>query len=356
MTRAQLGSIQRLDKGRYRVSLEGDPKPDGKRTRKSKVVRGSREEAEIELAKMKLSAGRPVNESLTVDGFYQSVYLPSLDRLRENTRHTYVSYYDRHIKDRFGNVPLESLTALMVEQKLWEIEKPGAQRHAYAVLRQIVNMAYSYEFLDNNPFLRRIRLRPKQRYEPVAFVLSDIPKVLDAIRGENIEPVVLCMLFGGLRREEACALYWSDLTYKDGVILARIDKAYLCVKEEAMEAPVKTERSNRTVVIEDPAAGRLRELSAEGPLVPNVHGERMNPAVVAKRWRAIVKREGLKNVPMKNLRTSYATMLKQLGIDNATISELLGHTNLSTAYDHYFAVNVEAHRGVAEKLGRALRG
>ncbi|MEG2458527.1 MAG: tyrosine-type recombinase/integrase, partial [Raoultibacter sp.] len=130
--------------------------------------------------------------------------------------------------------------------------------------------------------------------------------------------------------------------------------AYMCVKERAIEVPVKTERSKRTVIIDNPASDRLMELRESGPLVPNMHGERMNPCVVAKRWRCIVNKRGLKSVPLKNLRTSYATMLKQCGTDNATISELLGHTNISTAYDHYFAINVDAHKGVAGRLRAAI--
>ncbi|MEG2533809.1 MAG: site-specific integrase [Gordonibacter sp.] len=162
------------------------------------------------------------------------------------------------------------------------------------------------------------------------------------------------MLFGGLRREEACALFWEDLSTESGMTLVRVNKAYMCVKERAIEVPVKTERSKRTVIIDNPASDRLMELRESGPLVPNMHGERMNPCVVAKRWRCIVNKRGLKSVPLKNLRTSYATMLKQCGTDNATISELLGHTNISTAYDHYFAINVDAHKGVAGRLRAAI--
>lgn len=355
MTRAQLGSIQRIDKDRYRVSVELD-RVSAKRQRKSKVVRGSRETAEIELAKMKLSAGMPVEIDMTVSMFFKTVYEPSLVRLREKTRSEYIRTYERHIEPRFGDKQISTLTSLMIEEKLWEIEKAGAQRHAYAILRQIINVAYQHDFIEKNPFHKRIRLRPKVHYEPAVFTINEFADVVKAIRGENIEPIILTMLFGGLRREEACGLFWDDITEHNGSVLIKVSKGLQCVGETPVEVSTKTERSNRTVVISPPASSRLLELKAarEGePLVPNIHGERMNPNIVAKRWRVICEEKGLKKVPMKNLRTSYATSLKQSGVDNATISELLGHTHLSTAYDHYFAVNLDAHKIIAEGFGKA---
>lgn len=362
MTRAQLGSIQRLDKDRYRIFMT-DGYKDGKQVRRSKVVRGSRDDAEIELAKMKLSAGQEVDVKMTVHQFYESVYEASLSRVRARTKEGYISTYKRHIKPRFGDILLANLTPLMIEEKLWEIPTAGAQRHVYAIFRQIVNMAYTYDFIEKNPFHKRIRLRPKEHYEPEVFLLSEFPTVLEAIRDENIEPLILVMMFGGLRREEACGLWWSDISVHDGNAIVRVERGLQCVKEKAVEVPTKTERSTRSVVISSPAAERLIELKkrAQKPpkgkksaLAPNRANDRMNPNVVMKRWKEICKDKGLKYVPLKNLRTSYATALKQNGVDNATISELLGHTHLSTAYDHYFAVNMDAHKGIAEALGSRL--
>ena len=356
--RAALGSIERLDKARYRISMEGDRTPEGKRTRKTKVVRGTREDAEIELAKMKLDAGKPIDRSMTVGFFWKAVYLPTLDHLKPRTRAGYVSDYTRLVEPRFGGDAIDELSPSYIERRLWEIESPGSQRAAFKMLRQIVNYAYGEQYTDNNPFLRHIRLRPKPRNRIRVFTMEQQAALMDALEGERIEPAILAMMRGGLRVEEACALYWEDLAFSDGRCYIDVSKAYLLVDNRPIEQDTpKTEDSSRIAVISGRAAERLLacrpELRSEGktPLVENRKGVRMRPDVMRARYKAIVARAGLPtDVPMKNLRHTFASSLNSMQASNAVISRLLGHGNLSTAYDHYLAAEVAQFERMADAL------
>lgn len=356
--RSTSGSIVKLDDNRYRVSIEL-PTVGGKRKRASKVVRGDRHDAEIELAKLKLSQCRPADvDNMTVGDFWRVVYRPHLAHLKPRTQAGYISDWTRLVEPRFAPDRLDNLTPAYIERRLWEIESPGSQRAAYKLLRQIVNYAYGEQYTDNNPFTRNIHLRPMPRYRIRTYTLDEQRRLVDVMRGEHIEPVVLVMLYGGLRVEEACALYWEDLAFRDGRCYINIDKAYLLVDNKPVEQDTpKTDESGRVAVISGSAAARLDCLRPSltpdmpTPLVSNRKGERMRPDVIRTRYKTLVRRAGLPvDVPLKNLRHCFASTLNELDIPNAAISQALGHSNLSTAYDHYLAAQIAHFERIADAL------
>ena len=352
--RAAMGAIQRLGKDRYRVSIETTPTPDGKRRRKTKVVRGTRSDAEAVLARMKLEEGKGTGEDMTVAEYWDTFYLPSIQNLSPSTVNGYTHQYEKYVRPMFGDRLLNTLKAREIETKLSEIDKPGAQRGAYKCLRQIVNEAYKDEIVESNPFQRRIRLKRMDKYEPEVLLLDDLPEWLQAIKGSKWEPVLLVMLFGGLRREEACALFWSDIEFGIDACSIRVDKALTEVGGKLHEGPTKTAESKRIVYLAGYPAERLLELSGEGALVPDSNGNRMAPNRISNEYRALMKRKGAKYVPMRNLRNSYATIMQGLGASDSLISKSLGHTNLKVDYDHYFAANEPAHLANARMLGDSV--
>lgn len=352
--RAAMGAIQRLDANRYRVSIELPP-VDGKRKRKTKVVRGTRSEAETVLARMKLDAGKRVDtDGITLSAYWDAFYEPTLSRVAPSTASGYRYTWDGLVRPLFGDREMGDLKAREIERGLLTIEKPGAQRNAYKLLRQMYNEAWRDELVDENPMQRRIRLKRMEHYEPEILLLDDLPSWLDAIRGSKFEAVLVCMLFGGMRREEACALFWEDFEFGVDACSARVDKTLTEVRGKVVEGPTKTAESTRSVFFAGWPASRLLELSDMGPLVPDANGKRMRPDKVSKEYRKLVESNGAKYVPMKNLRNSYATIMQGLGASDSLISKSLGHTNLKIDYAHYFAANAPAQMENARMLGDAV--
>ena len=352
--RSAIGSIERLGKDYYRVSVEGKRKKDGSRCRPSKTVRGPRSKAEAELAKLVLENGGDVEVEMTVSEYWDTFYRPSISQLAPSTVSGYEHQYDKYVKPLFGDMDLNSLKARGIESKLATIEKPGAQRGAYKLLRQIVNEAYRDEIVKDNPFFRRIKLKRMESYEPDVLLVEEVPKWLSAIKGSPWEPVLITMLFGGLRREEACALFWSDFEFGVDVCSVRVDKTLTEVGGKLHQGPTKTPESRRTVYFSGIAAQRLLELSGIGPLVPDANGNRMAPAKISREYKKMMDGKDAKYVPMRNLRNSYATIMQGLGTSDSLISKSLGHTNLKVDYDHYYAANARAHMDNARVLSDAI--
>ena len=353
--RAAMGAIQRLGKDHYRVSIEGRPKPDGSRTRHSKVVRGPRSEAEAVLARMKLDEGKLDDASdLTLAEYWKVFYEPTLSTLAESTASSYRYAWKGLVEPLFGNRAMSELKARDIERGILTIEKPGAQRNAYKLLRQMYNEAYRDELVDENPMTRRIRMKRMEAYQPDILLLNDVPAWVEAISGSKWEPVLLAMLFGGLRREEACALFWSDFEFGVDACSIRVDKTLTEVRGKLVEGPTKTAESTRTVFLGGWPAQRMLELSGEGPICPDANGNRTRPDRVSREYRKLMQGKDAKYVPMKNLRNSYATIMQGLGASDSLISKSLGHTNLNVDYAHYFAANAPAHMANARMLGESV--
>ena len=353
--RSHFGAIQYLGKNRYRISVEGERNPDGKRTRRSKVVRGSRRDAENALAVMRLEAGQPPEAGMTVSEYWELVYRPSLGVLAPSTVNGYERIWKRYVRDLFGGSKLCDLKARLIESKLSSIPAPGEQENAYKLMRQIVNLAYRDELIADNPFSRKIRRARKRAYEPPVLTLEMVSDWCDAVKGTRFEAVLLCMLFGGLRREEAAALYWDDVAFDSGFAIISVDKALTEVSGKKVAGPTKTPRSERTVFVSGYASDRLSSLALQGPMVPlcaDRTGHRMSPDKITKEYKAMMPPDLY--VPPRNLRTSYATIQQALGTPDSVISRTLGHTNLKVDYGHYFASNQTAYMAAAKALGDSL--
>lgn len=352
--RAAMGAIQRIGKDHYRVSIEGRPKPDGRRTRRTKTVRGTRSQAEAVLARMKLDEGKLDECDLTLSEYWETFYEPTLASLAESTQSGYRYAWEGLVCPLFGHRRMSELKTRDIERGLLTIEKPGAQRNAYKLLRQMYNEAYRDELVDNNPMSRRIRLKRMEAYQPDVLLVDDLPAWLDAVRGSRWEPVLLVMLFGGLRREEACALFWEDFEFGVDACAVRVDKALVEVGGKVHDAPTKTPESRRRVFMAGWPAARMLELQGTGPLVPDANGKRMAPDKISREYKRLMDGKGAKYVPMRNLRNSYATIMQGLGASDSLISKSLGHTNLKVDYAHYFAANAPAHMANARMLGEMV--
>lgn len=354
MTRAQLGSIERLGKDRYRISIEGERTDEGKRTRKTKVVRGTRNEAEIELAKMKLDLGKPSGIDLTVRAYWETTYLPAASRVSANSLNTYTHTYKKHVEPIFGDDLMSEMSARYIERKLLTIAAPSAREHAYKLLRQMFNEAWNWDMIESNPFLKKLRIDPPRRKEPDTLDIDGLIRWTQEMRGFRYEAAVLLCAYAGLRREEAVPLDWDkdiEFASNEGKLYAfvSIDKAYPVTGI----TETKTERSTRTVIIAPPTSMRLMELAGNGPVCPREDGGIASPQSVHmcyKRWSA--KRDVY--IPLRNLRTTYATLQQTIGTDATITSRALGHTKLSIDYAHYFATNRVAYMVAADALGDAV--
>ena len=166
-------------------------------------------------------------------------------------------------------------------------------------------------------------------------------EALERLRGHRIYPLVLLMVGAGLRRSEALAASWDDVEFGETVTV-RVDKSF----RHGTMRPTKNQSSVRTVPIAEPFASMLRDIRSEGRICP------MTEDAAKSSWRRLRKGElaGM-SIPMKNLRHTHESLMRDAGVSDSVNSQLHGHSDIKTDYRHYLARTSQSSRDAARRLG-----
>ena len=199
MSRSQFGTIQQVNPCKYRIFWQQGGK------KHSETVNGSREDAEIALARHKLESKGSVRD-MTLDEYWKVAVEPTFDTLSERTAHDYERLWRVELSPNLGFYMVSQLNWRTVEQGLAKICSPAVQRHAYRVLKKVCNLAVRDGLLRTNPVDRSIRLKPYKKREKMILSREELPDfILSAEKYKNFYLVML-EIGGGLRHEEACAV------------------------------------------------------------------------------------------------------------------------------------------------------
>lgn len=359
--RSALGSIQRLGPDYYRVSIEGGRDENGKRTRRGEYVRGTRQDAEIALAKLLLANGKPAGDasSMTLSQAWETYYRPTLPaRLKRDTIKHIDSTYRAHIEPLFGDSKMASLTTRGIEQKILTVEKPYARDHTFRVMRAFVNQLWNWDLLDSNPFEKKMNVKPPRKVEQPVMDAKMLVEWTRAMEGFEHEAAILLYPYAGFRRGEACPLTTEDLRFvetESGLLLFIKTKGE--VLDDGTYDKTKTERSDRTVVVAGYPAELIRYVVAgmePGWLVRMKDGSRATPHTFALHYKKWCEKKGIPWFCIRQLRTTYATLSQASGVDATVTSRALGHTKLSMDYAHYFMANAPSQIAAAQAISDAI--
>lgn len=368
MTRSHFGGVQRLGKDRYRISVEAEPHPDGRRRRKTKVVRGTRAEAEAELAAM---CGKGMPKSVTWGEFWKSKVEPQIATLAPKTAHEYRRLWNVELSPRIASDQVSDMDWHRANEVLTSISAPTVQRSSGRLLRKMCNMAIRDRggLLSSNPVDRAIEYAP-HRKRPKALVLSEgVRGFMSAIEGIKYEPLLLCELGAGMRPEEARALLWEDVSpfeLKGSVYAAvEVNKALTLLDgTRAVLKSTKNEPSERTAICGEPFASRLLHLAEgkSGPLVPSgrpydaskPESWYTSPQTVAHNWKQWCARNKVAHVTEENMRSSYATMMGEAMVPDSVVAGNMGHSDGTTKGQHYQRVTMRAKCMAADMLAESL--
>ena len=278
---------------------------------------------------------------MLVKDFHDRIWWPDCERrLRECTLVGYRGAWEASIERTWGSWNLEDIKPSDIEDWLRNgFSKPTGGANAFTTLRAMCSYAVKMEILDKSPCkLVRTPWSDKKKVKKPQPVLDkdQIRELIDGLRGSCVEPFVICTLTLGLRKEEGCALEWSDINLKTGEV--SITKGAQWVNGREVINPPKTKNSYRVLFLPEFALLRMREIHAElvdaGELHPRITFD-MNPNQVTFNYQREIRERNLPYVPPKNLRHSWATCALRAGVPISTVSKHLGHYDISVTANHY---------------------
>ena len=328
---------------------------DGKRIRKSFYGKNKREaRAKMEAWKKACSRDVLYAGGYSMKGFstwvdeWLSVYKRD-NGIREYTyQNTYKSRVEKYFKPYFGQRPLDSIYPIDV-QKFFNLHRDLAQA-TLDTLKTILVDIFG-KAIDNGLCIRNPakNINPKSSKLTVSkrvYTLRQWEKAVDwCIEHEQWD--VLTILKSGIRRGELLALKWTDIDF---------EKRQMAVNE-SMSPPVmddngnrtinyqvKTSASNRTIPIKDELAEYLSRIPRKS--------ERVFPCKNANAYGKSIRRVlarmsedcGIPCLTLHELRHTYATLLKEKGVDIYYIARLMWHADVRVTDKKYLHVDPEALR------------
>ncbi len=183
---------------------------------------------------------------------------------------------------------------------------------------------------------------------------------------DTISLAVLICLYTGLRVGEVCALRWEDIDLNNKYIVVnktvqriqQIQVPYRATKTILTVTPPKTDKAIRKIPISSvlySILSKYYEQNYRGDkhyVLTNCNGDMIDPCSIQYKFKELIKKLKLTSITFHGLRHTFATRCIELGMDIKTLSEILGHSNVSTTMNIYVHSTEQQKKNQMELLSQ----
>lgn len=340
--------------------------------------------------------GVVVNEKMTV-GQYLEEWIEGKDDIKANTHANYKRYIEKVFTPHLGHIRLRDLRPAPIKT-MFDAHThlaPSSAQRMRAVLRSALSDAYRAglvtvnaaalvkmpggrssralvwtsaresawrwevaALVEKGKTLTRARQAAPRPSSSMVWTPNHLGTFLDTIADHPLYPLFWIASHCGLRRGEVCGLMWSDLD--DGVIT--IERQIVCTPEGTIVDTPKSDASGRCVAVgragvemltKHRSAQRAEMLSwgvgkGSGYMFTTPDGRTLDPHWVSKEFKRLVTAADLPPIRFHDLRHTAASLMLASGSDMKTVSEILGHSDLSLTANIYTSVYEDAKQAAIE--------
>jgi len=376
------GSIQQRSPGTWSIRVELPPDPGTNRRRQKRVtVRGTKREAEVELANLlhQLNTGSLINPGkITLGDFLNSWLRDYVEtQVMVTTQQGYRTIIEKHLIPNLGSIPLAKLRpshlqayyakALVDGHRLQKRGlSPQTLLHHHRCLSGALNHAVKWGFVSRNVALAVDPPRATHK-EMHPLDWDGALRLLEASKESIYYPVIHLAVFSGLRRSEILGLRWRDLSIERSVVTVMQALHVLPGGRVIFQEP-KTERSRRTVTLSESAILVLKghrertestraalgmPISEDTLVFTNPDGGPILPNTLTHAFRRIASRAGL-DISFHGLRHTHVSLLIRQGIQARYIAGRVGHATTGMTNDVYGHLMIEGQREAADKFEEGM--
>lgn len=289
---------------------------------------------------------------------------------KASTVYKYVYLLQQHILPYWGDMEIRSITATEINQfshnKLngSETGRPLSKSYVRSMLL-IIHGVLTYAAQEGWYQPSQIKIhKPIPDKKCVPILTKEQQLLLESTLKQASAPIgigIMLALQTGLRIGEVCALRWEDIDRHNHILYVRstisriADPAATGKTILVTDAP-KTRASIRSI----PYTTSLENLLNTIPCTSASHflltdsTEFMSPRTLEYQYHVILKKSGLPSFTFHALRHTFATRCVEYGVDIKSLSEMLGHSNVSITLNTYVHSSVEMKRQQLEKMMSAM--
>ena len=288
--------------------------------------------------------------------------------VKESTFTRYHRYVEKYILPHLGALPVREIDCFCINRfgetllSVGGMHGAGLSPKTVTDILCVVKSILKFGRLSGYPCPTIDGIRYPQRKQKQIQILSGENRallekfVLEA--QDNTHLGILLSLYTGLRIGELCGLRWGDIDLNDGILSVRR------TVERIADLDPSSPNRTKVIVSEPKTSSSLRVIPLTGFLMEILRSRAQNgekyiltgkdtpaePHTVYMRYRKLMRAYHLEGYSFHALRHTFATRCMEVGFDTKTLSEILGHANISTTLAIYVHPSLEQKRLCMEKL------
>ena len=267
--------------------------------------------------------------------------------VKESTYANYSYIVYNYIIPYVGNYNVKKLNKKVLQDLILNLHEKSLSNKTIKDIIMVIKSSLRKVFEENKIKSFSLKLvYPKEKNIKTMNVLSKneqhilMEYIIKNISDKNVG--ILLSLLCGLRIGEVCALKWENIDLENKIIhiTKTIQRIYIKENNTILSKVVitnpKTIKSNRDIPINDFMYEKLINLRKNNNVfVLSGNAQYIDPRTYRNYFTKILKSLNLRHFKYHALRHTFASNLISLKIDYKTVSELLGHSNISLTLNLY---------------------
>lgn len=251
---------------------------------------------------------------------YSREYLP---KLKDSTSKDYENRIKRYILPKLGNANFDQIEQTQIKSLLLEIRNtaPTTSERVKAILSSVFSYARNKNLIDINPIQGIGKIYKEKRRERI-YTTDEMFSILKCISDFN-EPYrsnMMLIILTAQRVSEINTLKWSDIDLSEMKITIRAENTK---NGNQQVLPILPEVKIILSDIERYSKGVSEFLF---PVEPDFKTNRRSMSSLLKK---VKKLSGVSDFKLHDIRSKFATVLAERGIDRVIVGKLLNHKQMA---------------------------
>jgi integrase len=266
-------------------------------------------------------------------------------------------YAARDAASRFrrGRIPTERTRGLA----------PKSVKNVHRLLHRALGDAVAWQYLSMNPAEHASvpRDRGARRNRPQPWTLDELAAWLHVALTDRFAGMWILAATTGMRRSELAGLSRDMVDLEHGMLV--VEDTRVVVDGRVHDSDGKTEDSRRTISLDQFTVAALRKHIAmldrerltfkpsypdHGKLMVFEDGRRLHPDTITSRFNHLVDLAGVRRIRLHDVRHTYATLARDLGVNRKIVTDRLGHANETVTQQIYTHKSTGHDRPAAEMI------
>lgn len=313
------------------------------------------------------------NKSLTYGQVYQEWLEVYRKTVKESTCFKTEYLFKQHILPVLGELKVQKITSAYLQKQLnrW-YERFGQYKKVFNYACTVLQYAVVQGYIRDNPKQRvtmpKIPLDYGHESESLAFYTREqLQALLGVLDGQWLAFFRL-LAFSGMRRGEALALTWNDISFKDNTV--SISKTLTQGHgRRLIVLPPKTKTSNRIITLDPKTMAILKSWKIEQAkllLTMGHNATRQGQLIFCKvssnsfldlaaprnRLYDACKKNDLPFIKVHGFRHTHCSLLFDAGVPLKDVKERLGHSDIQTTMNIYTHVTQDSRDKSAQLFAK----